>query len=250
MRARGSRRSRRAFPNAVDRDRDGRGAGRGRGRAALAGERAHRGRRAAEDSAAPRALPELTPERVEALVAEANDAMLAENYDRSIQIYTRLLEEPGFGGRREARERLGIARERKGQLAQARHEYDAYLAEFPDGADAERVRQRLAGLVAAAAPARERVETGDGRGVDLGLRRRRRTVLSARRLPAARRAAGRDAAVRVRVEREPRRAAARRAIRARVARRRAVSLQPDRRGRCAAPRGAIPPISCTSRTLT
>ncbi len=113
---------------------------------------------AAAEESAPRALPALTPERVEALVAEANDAMLAQNYDRSIQIYTRLLEEQGFSGRRDARERLGIARERKGQLAQARHEYDQYLAEFPDGADAERVRQRLAGLVAATAPARERVE--------------------------------------------------------------------------------------------
>ena len=91
-------------------------------RAPLAGERAH-GRPARRlRGGAPPALPELTPERVDALVAEANDAMLAENYDRSIQIYTRLLEEPGFGGRREARERLGIARERKGQVAQARHE--------------------------------------------------------------------------------------------------------------------------------
>jgi hypothetical protein len=106
-----------------------------------------------EESAAPRSLPELTPERLEALVAEANDAMLAANYDRGVQIYTRLLEEPGYAGRPEARERLGIARERKGQVAQARHEYDAYLAEFPDGADAQRVRQRLAGLVATAGPA-------------------------------------------------------------------------------------------------
>ena len=158
-RARAARDSRDGVSERSHRHRDGRGAGRGRGRAALAGERAHRGHAGGRLRGAPRALPELTPERVDALVAEANDAMLAENYDRSIQIYTRLLEEPGFGGRREARERLGIARERKGQVAQARHEYGEYLAEFPDGADAERVRQRLAGLVAAAAPARERVET-------------------------------------------------------------------------------------------
>jgi len=114
---------------------------------------------AAAEAAALRTLPELTPERLEALVAEGNDALLAENYDRAIQIYTRLLEEPGYGGRREARERLGIARERKGQLAQARREYDVYLAEFPEGPDAQRVRQRAAGLAATAAPARERVAT-------------------------------------------------------------------------------------------
>jgi len=100
-----------------------------------------------------RKLPELTPERRAALEAEANDALLAQRYDRAIQIYSRLLEEPGYDGRREARERLGVARERNGQVAQARLEYDTYLAEFPDGPDAERVRQRLAGLVAAAEPA-------------------------------------------------------------------------------------------------
>ncbi len=156
----------RAFPNAViaiatveEQDAaagERRVHGSARGAAAAAEEVAVAG--AAERLDATRALPALTPERLEALVAEGNDALLAENYDRGVQIYTRLLEEPAYAGRREARERLGIARERKGQLAQARREYEAYLAEFADGADAERVRQRLAGLVAAAAPARERVE--------------------------------------------------------------------------------------------
>jgi hypothetical protein len=94
----------------------------------------------------------LAPERMAALLTEANEAMLGANYDRSIQIYTRLLEEPGFAERREARERLGIARERKGQAAQAKLEYEAYLAEFPSGPDAQRVQQRLAGLSSTAAP--------------------------------------------------------------------------------------------------
>jgi hypothetical protein len=118
---------------------------------AAAGERRlHRDSDAPPEHAVPeRTLPELSPERVAALAAEANDAMLAQDYDRAIQIYTRLLEEPSYGGRQEARERLGLARERKGQLAQARREYEAYLTEFGDGADADRVRQRLAGLAAA-----------------------------------------------------------------------------------------------------
>jgi hypothetical protein len=94
----------------------------------------------------------LAPERISALLAEANDAMLGANYDRSIQIYTRLLEDPSFAERREARERLGVARERKGQTAQAKIEYEAYLAEFPSGPDAQRVQQRLAGLTNATAP--------------------------------------------------------------------------------------------------
>jgi len=105
--------------------------------------------------AAQREAPALAPERVAALVAEADEALKAGDYDRSVQIYTRLLDEPGFSGRREARERLGVARERKGQVAQAKLEYDAYLAEFPEGPDAQRVRQRLAGLVAGANALRE-----------------------------------------------------------------------------------------------
>jgi hypothetical protein len=152
----------RAFPSAViaiatvDEQDAAAGARRLQPRASAVSESA-----APERSSEPRSLPALTPERLDALVAEGNEAMLAQNYDRGVQIYTRLLEEPGYAGQREARERLGIARERNGQLAQARREYEAYLAEFPDGADAGRVRQRLAGLVTAAAPsaaARERVE--------------------------------------------------------------------------------------------
>jgi hypothetical protein len=102
----------------------------------------------------------LAPERIAALLAEANEAMLGANYDRSIQIYTRLLEEPEFDARREARERLGIARERKGQTAQAKIEYEAYLAEFPSGPDSQRVQQRLAGLTNAAAPEQVALEAG------------------------------------------------------------------------------------------
>lgn len=98
----------------------------------------------------PHDAPALSPERIAALVAEAGEAMSSQSYDRAVQIYSRLLEEPGVADRRLVRERLGIARERKGQRAQAIHEYEAYLAEFSDGPDADRVRQRLAGLTAAA----------------------------------------------------------------------------------------------------
>jgi hypothetical protein len=113
-------------------------------------------------AAAPRAVPPvgdfqgspLTPERLAALTAQANDAMLGGDHDTAIRLYSRLLQDHKFAERRLARERIGIARERKGQLAQARAEYQAYLGEFPLGADAdaERVQQRLAGLAAGAAP--------------------------------------------------------------------------------------------------
>ena len=103
-------------------------------------------------------LPELSTERRAALAAEANDALLAQNYERAIQIYSRLLEDPGYEDARGARERLGIARERNGQVALARLEYETYLDEFPDGPEAERVRQRLAGLMTATSPQRPRAE--------------------------------------------------------------------------------------------
>ena len=102
-------------------------------------------------------LTALPDARVDALLVEANEAMLNENYDRSIQIYSRLLEDQGFAERAMARERLGILRQRKGQTAQAKLEYESYLSEFPTGPDANRVRQRLAGLVATANPPRERL---------------------------------------------------------------------------------------------
>jgi hypothetical protein len=105
------------------------------------------------------ALPELSAERRAALAAEANDALLAQSYERAIQIYSRLAEDPGYEDAPGARERLGVARERNGQIALARLEYETYLEEFPDGPEAERVRQRLAGLTAATSPQRPRAET-------------------------------------------------------------------------------------------
>ena len=104
------------------------------------------------EPAANEGIEALSEERAAELVEEARAALLAQDYARGIQIYTRLLEDPSYGGRREARELLGVARERNGQLAHARAEYQAYLAEFPDGVEAQRVRQRLAGLVTAASP--------------------------------------------------------------------------------------------------
>ncbi len=127
-----------------------------------AGERRVHAQTAAAPSApAAGALPELSAERRAALAVEANDALLAQSYDRAIQIYSRLLEDPGYEDRRAARERLGVARERNGQVAQARLEYETYLDEFPGGPDAERVRQRLAGLAAATSPARPRAQAID-----------------------------------------------------------------------------------------
>ena len=97
-----------------------------------------------------------------ALMAQARAALIDKDYVRSVRIYTGVLEDPVSPHRREAREFIGLAYEKAGQTAQARAEYAAFLDEFPDGTDAQRVRQRLAGLgealpansASASAPAR------------------------------------------------------------------------------------------------
>lgn len=101
-----------------------------------------------EESAAPKVerLEALAEERVQKLMADGKNALLRADYDRSIKIYTRLLEEPDGQHRREAREFLGVARQKNGQLAHAKAEFEAYLQEFPGGSDANRVRQRLMAL--------------------------------------------------------------------------------------------------------
>jgi hypothetical protein len=96
----------------------------------------------------------LTAEQVVALLAEGREALLASELDRAIRTYARLLAAPGEHGA-QAREYLGLARERNGQPAYARAEYQQYLRDYPEGEGAARVRQRLTGLVTAAEPPRE-----------------------------------------------------------------------------------------------
>ena len=91
--------------------------------------------------------PETLPdERVTALMSEAKSAIVRGDFDKSIRIYTRLLQQPEGSNRRMAREFLGVALQKNGQPALARAEFELYLTEFPDGADAARVTQRLAAL--------------------------------------------------------------------------------------------------------
>lgn len=85
-----------------------------------------------------------------AAMEEAYGAMTSGDYRRAIQLYTKVAEKGGGAIRRKAQELLGLARERNGQMAQAKAEYEKYLAAYPEGADADRVRQRLAALVTVA----------------------------------------------------------------------------------------------------
>jgi hypothetical protein len=101
--------------------------------------------------------PALPPERIEELRAEARKALIAGDYQTAIRDYTSLLGAPGEH-RAEARENLGLARERSGQTAQAAAEYRAFLDEFPQSDAVPRVRQRLNNLLVVTERARLRSE--------------------------------------------------------------------------------------------
>ncbi len=83
------------------------------------------------------------------LLQEANQEVIRGNLDRAIQIYTKIVETAKGDDRKSALELLGFVRERKGQLAHAKAEYERYLKEYPNGPDSDRVRQRLLGIVTA-----------------------------------------------------------------------------------------------------
>jgi tetratricopeptide (TPR) repeat protein len=80
---------------------------------------------------------------------EARAALDKRQYPEAVELLTRLVRQPEYKARAQAQELLGLTRERAGQLAQAKAEYQAYLQRYPDGAGAERVRKRLQALSAA-----------------------------------------------------------------------------------------------------
>ena len=91
----------------------------------------------------------LTLERQQSLMGEAKGAMATANYRRAIQIYTKLVEAGDASVRQQAQEYLGLARDRNNQKAHAKAEYEKYLTLYPEGEGAERVKQRLAGILTA-----------------------------------------------------------------------------------------------------
>lgn len=83
------------------------------------------------------------------LVEDAKTEITVGNLPRAIQLLTKALTLPESASTPEARELLGVAREKNGQLAHAKAEYEEYLRLYPDGEGAARVRQRLSALVSA-----------------------------------------------------------------------------------------------------
>jgi hypothetical protein len=106
----------------------------------------------------------LTPDEIDRTMKQARDAFRRKDYAAAIPLLTQLTSQPEFPQRAEAQELLGLARERGGQLAHAKAEYEEYLRRYPQGEAAARVRKRLRALTFAASPAsaRSRGASPDG----------------------------------------------------------------------------------------
>lgn len=96
-------------------------------------------------------------EEMARLMDEAEEAMKNNELDRAVAIYEKVLSYPEHRYWQDAQELLGVARERKGETERAVAEYKVYLALFPRGEGAQRVRQRLEVLVTAQAKPMEKL---------------------------------------------------------------------------------------------
>ena len=108
--------------------------------------------------------PPLPPELQRQMLTEARKAVEAHDYPTAIALLTKLQRQPEYPERARAQELLGLARERAGQLAHAKAEYEEYLRRYPQGEAAERVAFRLRILRAAEAKARTGRSAGDEAG--------------------------------------------------------------------------------------
>ncbi len=119
---------------------------------------------AAPPPSATRTLP--SAEVLEAQWLEARTAFDAADYPIAIRLLTRLVEYPEHPRRAEAQELLGLARERSGQLAHAKAEYDEYLRRYPDGPAAGRIAQRRDALATLDTKPRIAAVASDEGGMD------------------------------------------------------------------------------------
>jgi tetratricopeptide (TPR) repeat protein len=99
----------------------------------------------------PRSTPEevsVATSKIDTLMEDARRSMITGDTSRAIQVYTKILQLPESPRHPEAQEYLALAREKKGQMAHAKAEYQRYLSLYPDSEGATRVNQRLAALLA------------------------------------------------------------------------------------------------------
>lgn len=80
---------------------------------------------------------------------ESRAAIKTSNFTEATRTLGKVLSLPNNPSTADAQELMGVARQKAGQLAAARAEYEEFLRRYPDGEQAERVRQRLAGIMTA-----------------------------------------------------------------------------------------------------
>ena len=116
----------------------------------------------ADAAGAPLATDDATADEAAELMSEARRAMTIGELSRAVQIYTKVLQMPPNAQQPDAQEFLALARERNGQIAHAKAEYQRYLDVYPDEEGAGRVEQRLAALLATAGSRPARTVSASG----------------------------------------------------------------------------------------
>jgi hypothetical protein len=104
-------------------------------------------------------LTEAEVRSVAASMDEARAAIRKGNSSHAVQLLTKVLGKPENEYSAEAQELLGVAYQKDGRSAEARGEYEDYLRRYPGGEGAERVSQRLDGILTATGESRERLRT-------------------------------------------------------------------------------------------
>jgi hypothetical protein len=86
------------------------------------------------------------------LLDKSRQALIARDYALATDLLNQLLLLPPNPSSKEAQELIGLAWERRGDVARARTEYQLYLRLFPEGEGAQRVAQRMASLEGGSTP--------------------------------------------------------------------------------------------------
>ena len=105
-------------------------------------------------STGPQPNASMTPDEIRQTLAQAKDAFRHKDYARAIPLLTQVTQQPEYPQRADAQEMLALARERSGQVAHAKAEYEDYLQRYPTGDGSIRVRKRLQALAWATRPGR------------------------------------------------------------------------------------------------
>jgi len=100
----------------------------------------------------------LSDQKLDQMMEEVRQALARDDHGRAIQLLSKLLQLPSHKYSQEAKELIGVAREKKGQIARAKLEYQEYLRLYTEGEGAERVKNRLAAIDLAQVEPREKLK--------------------------------------------------------------------------------------------